>query len=66
MEIIQFLCQNGVKFPSEWLCAKTIVLSPTISQQFKLEIWSYIDRCLINRRLRFVAANDDLNCLIQC
>lgn len=65
-ELIQFLCQKGAKISSEWLSAKTIVLDLAISQQLKPEITLVINRCLIERRLRFAAANGDLNEVIQC
>ncbi|CAF4287737.1 unnamed protein product [Rotaria sp. Silwood2] len=65
-ELIQFLCEKGAKMPSNWLSAKTIVLDSTMSQQLKPEIKSIIDQCLIERRLRFAAANGDLNEVIQC
>jgi ankyrin repeat protein len=65
-EMIQLLCQNGAKMPSEWLSAKTIMLPPTVSQQLKPEIRFHINTCLIDRRLRFAAASGDLDCMIQC
>lgn len=66
VEMIQFLCQNGVKLPMEWLTSQSIVLPSTVSQQLKPEIKAEINRCLINRRLRFAAASGDLKTLIQC
>jgi ankyrin repeat protein len=65
-ELIQFLCENGAKMPPSWLSAKTIVLDSTMSQQLKPKITLVINRHLIERRLRFAAANGDLNALIQC
>jgi ankyrin repeat protein len=65
-ELIQFLCDNGAKIPSNWFKARTILLEPTLSQQLKPEVVFSINRCLINRRLRFAAANGDLDGMIQC
>ncbi|CAF4056098.1 unnamed protein product [Rotaria magnacalcarata] len=65
-KMIQLLCQNGAKMPSEWLSAQHIVLPPAVSQQLKPEISFHINRCLIDRRLRFAAASGDLDGLIQC
>ncbi|CAF1347149.1 unnamed protein product [Adineta ricciae] len=65
-QMIQLLCRCGAKMPSKWLAAKDIVLSPAESQQFKPEIRFIINQCLIDSRLRFAAANGDLNCLILC
>lgn len=66
IELIQFICENGAKMPSDWLSAKTITLEPASSQQLKPEIVSCLNQCLINRRLRFAAASGDLNVMIQC
>jgi ankyrin repeat protein len=65
-ELIQFLCDNGAKMPSNWLTAKTITLEPAVSQQLKPEVVFCINQSLINRRLRFAAASGDLNGVIQC
>ncbi|CAF3141116.1 unnamed protein product [Rotaria socialis] len=65
-KMIQLLCQNGAKMPSEWLTAKHIVLPPAVSEQLKPETSFHINRCLIGRRLRFAAASGDLDGVIQC
>lgn len=65
-EMIQFLADHGAKMPSDWLTARTIVLEPSISQKFKQEVVFCINQCLINRRLRFVAASGDLDSVIRC
>lgn len=65
-ELIQFLCDNGAKLPSNWFTAKTIVLEPALSQQLKPEVVFCINQCLINRRLRFAAASGDLDGMIRC
>jgi ankyrin repeat protein len=65
-ELIQFLCDNGAKMPSNWFTAKTITLEPALCQQLKPEVVFRINQCLINRRLRFAAASGDLDTVIQC
>ena len=66
VELVEFLCLNGAKMPSEWLSAKTITADSAMFQQLKPEIRMVIYRNLIERRLRFAAANGDLNEVIQC
>ncbi|UJR18190.1 hypothetical protein I4U23_005091 [Adineta vaga] len=65
-DLIEFLCQNGVKMPTSWLSAKTLELDSTTSQPMKPEIILVINRCLVERRLRFAAANGDLDEVVQC
>ncbi|CAF2506662.1 unnamed protein product [Rotaria sp. Silwood2] len=65
-DLIQFLCQNGAKMPSEWLSEKTMQLKSTFSKQLKPEIALCINQSLINRRLRLAAASGDFKSVIQC
>ena len=66
LELIQLLCENGAKMPVDWLSTKTIVLDPSISYQMKPEVVLFINRHLTERRLRFAAANGNLDELIHC
>ena len=65
-DLVQFLCENGAKMPTDWLTAETIVLEPTVSQQLKPEVVFRINQCLMNRRLRFAAASGDFDTVIRC
>ena len=65
-DLIQFLCEQGVEMPSEWITAENIVLDPVFAQQLKPEIVHCINQFLINRRLRFAAASGDLDSVIRC
>ena len=65
-DLIQFLCEKGAKMPSDWITAESIVLGPVASQQLKPEIAFRINQCLINRRLRFAAADGNLDDVIRC
>ncbi|UJR18742.1 hypothetical protein I4U23_005648 [Adineta vaga] len=66
MKLIEFLCDNGVKMPKEWLETSNIILSNDICQTMSSDIVHCINRCLINRRLRFSAANGNLIDVIRC
>ncbi|CAF3320559.1 unnamed protein product [Rotaria sp. Silwood2] len=65
-ELIQLLCENGAKMPSEWLECDTIVLPSNISEQMDPDIAFRINRYLIDRKLRVAATNGDLSMLIKC
>jgi ankyrin repeat protein len=65
-ELIQILCENGVKMPIEWIQSKVILLPKNIAQTMDSDIVFRINRSLINRRLRLSAASGDLSTLIQC
>ena len=64
--LIRLLCKNGVTLPEEWLTAESIVLPSIAAQHYKPEILLCINRCLIDRRLRFAAASGDLDTVIRC
>ncbi|CAF4957170.1 unnamed protein product, partial [Rotaria sp. Silwood1] len=64
--LIEFLCENGIKMPEEWLASRNIVLPMTVSEKMDPKIAFCINRCLINRRLRWAAACGDLHVVIQC
>ncbi|CAF3340054.1 unnamed protein product [Rotaria socialis] len=66
LELIQILCESGAKMPDEWLKTETITLSLANSQQMKPDIAYRINHCLIDRRLRFAAANGDLAGVMKC
>jgi ankyrin repeat protein len=66
IEMIQILCDNGAIIPAEWLENTTFMLSADISRTMSPEIAQCINHCLINRRLRFLAASGDLNGVIHC
>jgi ankyrin repeat protein len=65
-ELIQILCESGVKMPIEWLQSKTITLPENIAQTMDSDIVFRINRSLINRRLRLAAASGDFNTLTRC
>jgi len=65
-ELIQIVCENGVKMPIEWLQSKTIILPENLAQTMDSNIVFRINHSLINRRLRIAAASGDLNTLIRC
>lgn len=64
--LIQFLCDNGARMPSQWLASTTVVLEPASCQQMKPDIVYRVNQCLIHRRLRFAAASGDLAALTKC
>ncbi|CAF3833000.1 unnamed protein product [Adineta steineri] len=66
LELIQFLCENGANMPTEWLSTKKILLDSAMSQQFTPEVTQVINRCLIEKRLRFAAANGDHDGVLRC
>jgi ankyrin repeat protein len=66
IELIQFLCDNGAKMPTNWFTTNSITLAPALSQQLKSDVVFCINQSLINRRLRFAAASGDLDGMIQC
>lgn len=66
IEMIGFLCENGIKMPEEWLRSKTIGLPNDVYTQMDPKIAFCINRCLINRRLRWAAASGNLQTVIQC
>ncbi|CAF3259126.1 unnamed protein product [Rotaria sp. Silwood2] len=66
LALIEFLCENGIKMSEEWLASRTIVLPITVSEKMDPKIVFCINRCLINRRLRWAGASGELQTVIQC
>lgn len=66
VELIAFLCENGVKIPMEWLQSADIILPIDIAQTLSPGVVARLNRSLINRRLRFAAASGDLAGVIRC
>lgn len=66
LELIQILCENGAKVPQSWLESPSILLPPGEIQSMPPNLVACINRCLLNRRLRFAAASGDLRGVIQC
>ena len=66
IKLIEFLCDNGVKISKEWLETSDITLPIDIAQTMLSDVIVCINRCLINRRLRFAAADGNLIDVIRC
>ncbi|CAF1073909.1 unnamed protein product [Adineta ricciae] len=66
VELIEFLCVQGAKMPKEWLENPNILLPVDITKKMSLDVATCINRCLISRRLRFAAADGNLNDVIRC
>ncbi|UJR24252.1 hypothetical protein I4U23_027219 [Adineta vaga] len=66
IKLISFLCDYGVKMPKEWLETPNITLPIDITPTMSSDIIVCINRCLINRRLRFAAADGNLIDVIRC
>jgi ankyrin repeat protein len=66
IELIRFLCDNGAKMSIEWLENPNVILPENVTQEMSSDIVTCINRCLINRRLRFAAANGDLTEVFRC
>ena len=64
--LINLLCKNGAKMPTEWLNSSTITLPADVAGKMPPEVVLRIDRCLINRRLRYVAACGNLAEVVRC
>jgi ankyrin repeat protein len=66
IKLIEFLCVNGAKMPKEWLENPNIILPVDIAQTMSSDVMVCLNRCLINRRLRFAAADGNLADVIRC
>ncbi|CAF1342571.1 unnamed protein product [Adineta steineri] len=66
IKLIEFLCVHGAKMPKEWLENPNIILPVDIAQTMSPDIIVCINRCLINRRLLFAAADGNLADVIRC
>lgn len=64
--LVEVICENGAKMPTEWCQSPTITLPEQIAQTMDPKIVLSINRSLINRRLRLAAARGDLQTLHQC
>ncbi|CAF2827785.1 unnamed protein product [Rotaria sp. Silwood2] len=64
--LVQTLCENGAKIPSEWLQSDSVVLPASISEEMNDDIAFTINRNLIDRRLRLAAATGDFDLLVKC
>ena len=65
-DLVQLLCESGAKMPSEWSNSSTITLPADAAKSLSPEIVLRINRYLINRRLRFLAASGDAAGVLQC
>ncbi|CAF0944632.1 unnamed protein product, partial [Didymodactylos carnosus] len=66
VELVQLLAENGARLPTEWLGTNDMQLPPAQTKDLNPDIVFYLNRCLLDRRLRLYAANGDLNGVIQC
>ena len=66
IELVQVICENGAKMPEQWLHSPSIFLPANEAQMMSTELVACLNRCLVNRRLRFAAASGDLPGVIQC